>query len=124
MNNVRSRPGVNPYSRLGLTPGASITDVKRAYRRLAMHLHPDRGSSGDLQTFLAVKAAYDWIVAQRTVLEPGDRRRGFGPRTTIVRPVRRVRATAARSAPAAAPRGSWPGGRWYWEGVRARAPRR
>ena len=33
----------NPYARLGLAPGASPADVKRAYRRLAMHHRTTRG---------------------------------------------------------------------------------
>ena len=66
----------NPYSRLGLAPGASLSDVKRAYRRLAMHLHPDRAGTGSVQTFLAIKAAYEWIVDHPTLTEPGNRRPG------------------------------------------------
>jgi curved DNA-binding protein CbpA len=31
----------NPYVWMGLAPGASLGDVKRADRRLAMHVHPD-----------------------------------------------------------------------------------
>ena len=39
----------NPYARLGLAPGASLADVKRAYRRLAMHFHPDHAGPGSLR---------------------------------------------------------------------------
>ena len=46
---------LSPYARLGVAPGASLADVKRAYRRLAMHFHPDHAGPGSLQTFLAVK---------------------------------------------------------------------
>jgi hypothetical protein len=124
MNTVRSRPAANPYSRLGLTPGASIADVKRAYRRLAMHLHPDRGASGDLQTFLAVKAAYDWIVAHPSFAGPGQRRPGSIFRTTVARPARPARYRTAQPTPQWAAPSSWPGGRWYWEGIRDRSRRR
>ena len=55
----------NPYARLGLAPGASLADVKRAYRRLAMHFHPDHAGPGSLPTFMAVKSAYEWIVAHQ-----------------------------------------------------------
>ena len=114
----------NPYSLLGLAPGAPRADVKRAYRRLSMRFHPDRAGPGSLQTFLAVKAAYEWIVAHPSLAEPGDRRPGSVSRATVARPVRRAPPMAARPAPApAAPRSSWPGGRWYWEGIRARASR-
>lgn len=118
------RPVGDPYARLGLAPGASLADVKRAYRRLAMDVHPDRAGSGSLQAFLEVKAAYEWIVAHRSFAEPGDRRRGSVPRTVVARPVRRARPpTAAGPAPRPVARSSWPGGRWYWEGIRARAAR-
>ena len=40
-----------------------MADVKRAYRQLAMDIHPDHAGPASLQTFLAVKAAYEWIVA-------------------------------------------------------------
>jgi curved DNA-binding protein CbpA len=96
----------NPYIRLGLAPGAPMADVRRAYRRLAMHFHPDHAGPGSLQAFLALQTAYEWIVAHQPLAEPGHRRPGPVPRPT----------QAARSG--------WPGGRWYWEGIRARAARR
>lgn len=115
----------NPYSLLGLAPGASRPDVKRAYRRLSMCFHPDHAGPESLQTFLAVKAAYEWIVAHPSLAEPGDRRPGSVPRTTVARSVRHAPPMAARpSTTPAAPRSNWPGGRWYWEGIRDRASRR
>ena len=80
----------NPYARLGLAPGASIADVKRAYRRLAMHFHPDHAGPGSLQTFMAVKAAYEWIVAHHSVAGPGR----------TVAPARCPRPTARTARPA------------------------
>ena len=114
------------FARLGLTPGASLADVKRAYRRLAMDFHPDRAGSSGLRTFLAVKAAYEWIVAHPTSAPPGDLRRTVVRRQTAAHSIRRPTATAARDPreqthTERAGRGSWPGGRWYWEGILARA---
>ena len=63
----------NPYARLGLAPGASLADVKRAYRRLAMHFHPDHAGPGSLPIFMAVKSAYEWIVTHQPRAELGDR---------------------------------------------------
>jgi hypothetical protein len=121
----RSAAGADPYSVLGLAPGASRTEVKRAYRRLAMHFHPDHAESGSLRTFLAVKAAYEWIVAHPAYARSTDRRASSAARATVARPVRRAPPASARPAPwSAAARSSWPGGRWYWEGMRARAARR
>ncbi len=35
------------YREFGLEPGASEHEIKRAYRHLARHIHPDTGSTGD-----------------------------------------------------------------------------
>jgi curved DNA-binding protein CbpA len=123
MATVRSAIVGNPYARLGLAPGAPFSDVKRAYRRLAMQFHPDRAGSSNLQSFLAVKAAYESIVDRSSLGLPGDRRPGSVRRTTVPRPVRRGPTMGAPPPPPAA-RSSWPGGRWYWEGMRARAAQR
>ncbi len=122
MANIERFRVVNPYAQLGLKPGAPLAEVKRAYRRLAMDLHPDRAGTGDLETFLAVKAAYESIVAhpsvarRRSTVEPGDRRPATVRRATGAPRSRRAAATGSRPAATSAPRGSWPGGRWYWEG--------
>lgn len=42
---------------LGLEPGASQSDIKTAWRRVAMRLHPDRG--GDHGEFVKAKAAFE-----------------------------------------------------------------
>lgn len=45
---------------MGLRPGASLDEVRRAYRRLALHYHPDhnRGDSTAEQRFIAITRAY------------------------------------------------------------------
>jgi hypothetical protein len=114
----------NPYVRLGLAPGASLAEVKRAYRRVAMDVHPDHAGNGSVGTFLAVRAAYEWIVAHASLVEPGDRRQGSIPEPTVGRSARRARPMAARPTAPQSGRTPWPGGRWYWEGIRERAARR
>lgn len=52
----------DPYRTLGLVRGASIDEVKRAYRRLAKANHPDAAGSGALPRFLAIQAAYEHLV--------------------------------------------------------------
>lgn len=47
----------SPYGILGLTEKVSWTDVKKAYRKLAMQHHPDKG--GDVATFRKVQGAYE-----------------------------------------------------------------
>jgi curved DNA-binding protein CbpA len=51
----------DPYRTLGLARGASLDDVKRAYRRLAKANHPDAAGESALPRFLAIQAAYDQI---------------------------------------------------------------
>jgi len=47
------------YSTLGLNPGASTDEIKKAYRSLAMKYHPDRG--GDEKRFKAIEEAYRFL---------------------------------------------------------------
>ena len=63
-------PTAMPWRVLGLSPGADVTEIKRAYRRLARTVHPDLhpGASDDerraLQTrFAEVTEAYRSLVA-------------------------------------------------------------
>ncbi len=53
----------DPYSLLGLGPTASLEEVKRAYRRLAMRWHPDRNPSAAAESeFKRIRAAYELIL--------------------------------------------------------------
>lgn len=49
------------YKVLGLTPGASEDEVKKAYRKLASKHHPDKG--GDTAKFQEIQVAYDAIIS-------------------------------------------------------------
>jgi hypothetical protein len=63
----------DPYRVLGLEPGASQAEIKRAYRRLAKILHPDSAGERSLPAFLAVQDAYERLTGTkvRTVRWPG-----------------------------------------------------
>jgi DnaJ domain len=74
----------DPYRTLGLDRGASLDQVKRAYRRLVKANHPDAAGEAALPRFLAIQAAYDQIA---------------GPDAS-------ARGTVGRGAPGA-PRGAW-----------------
>ena len=49
----------NPWVILGLEPGATIKEVKLAYKSMALKTHPDKG--GTIAEWLAVSNAYDNI---------------------------------------------------------------
>jgi DnaJ-class molecular chaperone len=53
----------DPYSRLGVTRGASEREIKSAYRNLAKELHPDRNTSNPkaAERFSEITQAYDLL---------------------------------------------------------------
>ncbi|MBI1363207.1 MAG: DnaJ domain-containing protein [Proteobacteria bacterium] len=53
----------DPYTVLGIKPGASEADIKAAWRRLAQQYHPDRnqGSKAAEDKFKEIQAAYDLL---------------------------------------------------------------
>ena len=55
----------NPWFILGVQPGASLTEVKTAYKRLALKNHPDKG--GTIAEWLAISDAYESITSKKHV---------------------------------------------------------
>ena len=53
----------DPYSTLGVARGASEADIKKAYRKLAKELHPDKNKDNPKasERFSAVTSAYDLL---------------------------------------------------------------
>lgn len=48
------------YSSLGLSPAASLADIKKAFRQLASIYHPDRNTDENApQRFRSVQEAYE-----------------------------------------------------------------
>lgn len=74
-----------PYALLGVPPGATADEIRRAYLRASRETHPDHG--GDPEAFRAVKAAYDVLSdpEKRAALD-----RGEDPEETLEAYVRRV----------------------------------
>jgi curved DNA-binding protein CbpA len=64
---------LDPWRTLGLTPGASIDEIRRAYRRLAKVNHPDAAGESALPRFLAIQSAYEALVGPRLARRPGSR---------------------------------------------------
>lgn len=65
-----SDPNADPYRALGLEPGASTAEIKRAYRLLAKAFHPDSAGEAALPRFLAIHAAYEQLKSGRPVSTP------------------------------------------------------
>lgn len=55
---------MNNYEILGLPKGATPDQIKKAYRKLAMQHHPDKG--GSQAAFLKIKQAYDDLLVGKT----------------------------------------------------------
>lgn len=56
------------YEVLGLKPGASIKEIKEAYRNLALRYHPDKDSTeGNKERFVTISDAYQILRLQQTV---------------------------------------------------------
>jgi curved DNA-binding protein CbpA len=76
---------LDPYRTLGLSPGASVDEIRRAYRRLAKANHPDSAGESALPRFLAIHAAYEMLMAGhgRATRSPGrTTRTSTSPRPT------------------------------------------
>ncbi len=52
----------DPFRTLGITAGASLNEIRSAYRRLAKQYHPDAAGERALPRFLAIQAAYERLV--------------------------------------------------------------
>jgi hypothetical protein len=65
---------VSAWSVLGLAPGASLVEVKRAFQRRALETHPDQG--GQAEQFRQVQRAYEKLLErlERATARPQRRR--------------------------------------------------
>ena len=56
----------NYYVTLGISRGANLSQIKRAYRRIAKKVHPDTTQSIDAQKFRDAREAYETLVDEDT----------------------------------------------------------
>ncbi|KAG0622061.1 hypothetical protein M758_3G068800 [Ceratodon purpureus] len=57
----------NPHSVLGVAPGASKSDIKKAYKRLALEYHPDVCKGSNCATdFREINLAYNMLLDTST----------------------------------------------------------
>jgi curved DNA-binding protein CbpA len=63
----------DPWRILGLAPGASSDEIRRAYRKLAKANHPDAAGEAALPRFLAIQAAYEQLAGPGRSRRPGAR---------------------------------------------------
>jgi hypothetical protein len=78
----------DPYRTLGLARGASLEEVKRAYRRLVKAHHPDAAGSAGIARFLAIQAAYEQLVEGRGPGRPARPSSGTSRRASEADPDR------------------------------------
>ena len=85
----------DPYRTLGIVVGASLNEIRSAYRRLAKQYHPDAAGDRALPRFLAIQAAYERLVDSEGRLRPVG---GAGSATRKGTESWRADATRARAS--------------------------
>ena len=69
------------YATLGVSETATQDEIKKAYRRLAMQHHPDKG--GDTNKFQEIQSAYDAVSDEQRRAQYDAERRGGGMRFNV-----------------------------------------
>jgi curved DNA-binding protein CbpA len=116
-------PNADPWRTLGLSPGSTQDEIRRAYRRLAKVNHPDAAGDAALPRFLAIQAAYEQLAGPDRIRRVGARppSRPADPGTADPREPWRADPNRARASGRADGRRT-PGARPSGPGARARPP--
>jgi curved DNA-binding protein CbpA len=89
----------DPYRTLGVAPGASLNEIRSAYRRLVKQYHPDAAGERTLPRFLAIQGAYEMLVdGEGRLRAPGDGARARRPEAARESRADAARARASRDA--------------------------
>lgn len=68
---------MDPYKILGIERGATLAEIKKAYRAMAKKHHPDRG--GDAWAFQLVQDAYQSLTGKLKILSPESKGKQAAP---------------------------------------------
>lgn len=93
----------NPYDILGVPRGASKEELKKAYRKKAMVLHPDRNPDSDSHLkFIELTEAYEQLTEGKPIRQqpqqPASARYGTAQSDDLEERMRRAKAYAQRKA--------------------------
>jgi hypothetical protein len=61
-----AKAAIQPYELFGVTASSSIQDIRKAYFKLSLLCHPDKGGNAD--DMRTIHSAYQWILQQHTTV--------------------------------------------------------
>lgn len=67
-----SRRPVDPHALLGVEPGATPAEIRRAYRRRALEVHPDVASTDTTAEMAALNEARDRLLSEAGEGRPAE----------------------------------------------------
>ena len=89
----------DPYAVLGLTPQATQEQIRRAYRALLRHNHPDSRPPNDPAGDAASNSTLQEVIAAYAILGDPARRAGYDHRTSTHPTRTRTPTMMSRAAP-------------------------